>query len=212
MKLKKHGSLIVVSGPSGVGKDTVCKEFLKNNSDIYLSISMTSRDPRGKEEEGKDYFFVSKEEFKKNIKNKSFLEYAKVHDNYYGTPIKTVIDKLNKGIDVLLIIDIQGALKVKKKFKNGIFLFIMPPNMRELKNRLIARGTETKEKVISRFRTAYKEINAISKYNYVVVNDEVKEAAKKIEAIIVAEKCSVNRIEDLELKNKEELIHELMID
>ena len=212
MRLKKHGSLIVVSGPSGVGKDTVCNELLKRNKNIYLSISMTSREPRGKEKEGEDYFFVTKDQFKKNIVKNNFLEYATVHGNYYGTPKKTVLEKLEKGIDVLLIIDIQGALKIKKKYKRGIFIFIMPPNMRELKNRLIARGTETKEKVINRFKTAYKEINAITKYNYVVVNDEIDIAVNKVEAILLAEKCSVSRIDDLELNNKEELIHELIIE
>lgn len=212
MKKKKDGNLIIISGPSGVGKDTICNELLKKNKEIYLSISMTSRGIRGSEVDGKDYYFVSKEEFDKNIKEDNFLEYALVHDQYYGTLKSEVINKLENGIDVVLVIDIVGALKIKESYKDGIFIFIMPPTMKELIKRLINRGTEAKEKIISRFKTAYKEINEVSKYNYVVINDTVEDAVNKIESILIAEKCSVNRIEDLELDNEEELIHELLME
>lgn len=211
MKKKKDGNLIIISGPSGVGKDTICTELLKRNKDISLSISMTSRNIRGNEIEGKDYYFVSKETFIENIGKDNFLEYAIVHDEYYGTLKSEVIDKLKSGIYVVLVIDIVGALKIKESYKDGIFIFIMPPTMKELVSRLINRKTEAKEKIISRFKTAYKEINEVSKYNYVVINDTVNEAVNKIEAILIAEKCSVNRIEDLELDNEEELIHELLM-
>jgi len=212
MRRKKEGSLIVISGPSGVGKDTVCNLLLNRNKDIYLSVSMTSREKRPGEIDGKDYYFKTKEEFLKNIEKDNFLEYAIVHDEYYGTPKNEVMNKLEKGIDVILLIDIQGALKIKEKYNKGIFIFIMPPNMKTLMQRLINRGTETKEKIISRFKTAYKEINEITRYNYVVINDEVINAVEKIEAILIAETCSVERIDDLELDNEEELIHELFND
>jgi guanylate kinase len=211
MKIKKMGSLIIISGPSGVGKDTICKEVLDRNNNLVLSVSMTSREMRNGEVEGKDYYFVSRDEFEKRVKNNEFLEHATVHGEYYGTPKKEVIERLEKGIDVILTIDIQGALNIKEMYKDGIFIFIMPPDMKTLRDRLINRKTESIEKVISRFTTAYKEINEVTKYNYVVVNDILEDAIKKVEAILLASKCSVSRIEDLELDNKEELIHEILI-
>ena len=213
VKKKKVGSLIVLSGPSGAGKGTVCSELLKQVSDLNLSISMTTRDVRGSEVNGVDYYFVSKEEFEKEIENDNFLEYAQVHgDNYYGTPKSKVLECLNRGEDIILEIDIQGALKVKEKMPEGIFIFIMPPTMKELRDRLVKRNTESKDKIIQRFKNAYKEINEITKYNYVVINDEVDVAVEKIKAIILAEKCRVDRIEDFELNNQEELLHELLVD
>ena len=146
-----------------------------------------------------------------NKKNDELLEYAVVHNEYYGTPKEWVINELNKGINVILLIDINGALKIKNIFKEAIFIFIMPPNMKTLIDRLVKMGTETKDKIITRFKASYKEINEITKYNYVVVNDILDEAIKKIEAIFIAEQCSVNRIDDLELDNEEELIHEFLM-
>lgn len=211
VKQKKSGTLIVLSGPSGAGKGTICAELLKQVDFLNLSISMTTRSPRGKEINGEDYYFVTKEEFEKGIEAGNFLEYAKVHgDNYYGTPKDKVLEALDNGEDIILEIDIQGALKVKEKMKEGIFIFIMPPSMRELKDRLVKRNTETKEKIIERFKNAYKEINEVTKYNYIVINDEVSNAVEKVKAIILAEKCRVDRIEDFELNNEEELLHELL--
>ena len=206
-----RGKLIVVSGPSGVGKDTIVSKYLEKNSNTYLSVSCTSRAPREGEVDKKDYYFISKEEFEKRIKEDNFLEYATVHhENYYGTPKDEVEKKLVKGIDVILEIDIQGALKVNNAMPEGIFIFIMPPSMRELKRRLIKRNTETKEQIIDRFKKAYQEINEVNKYNYIVINDDINRAVEKIEAIIKAEKCRVNRIEDFDLNTKEEMIHELL--
>ncbi len=212
MTKNKRGNLIVISGPSGAGKGTICGELLKEDDSLNLSISMTTREKREGEINGKDYYFVTREEFEKNIKKGNFLEYAKVHgDNYYGTPKDLVYQMLDSGKDIILEIDIQGALKVKEQMEEGIFIFIMPPSMKELRDRLVKRNTETKDKIIERFRNAYKEINEITKYNYVVINDEIENAVKKVRAIILAEKCRVDRIEDFDLNNQEELIHELLI-
>lgn len=212
IKQNKRGLLIVVSGPSGAGKDTIINEVLKVNKSIWVSISMTSRNPRGSEEDGKDYFFVTREEFLENIKEGNFLEYAEYNGNYYGTPKHKINEYLEKGIDVILIIEIQGALQIKELIKDALFIFIMPPSMEELKMRLINRGTDSEDKIISRFKTAYQEINEVSKYNYVVVNDEVISARDKVLAIINAEKCRVDRIEEVTLNNNEELLHEGLLD
>ena len=213
IKTKNKGLLIVVSGPSGAGKGTINGELLKRNKNIWMSTSMTTREPRGTEENGKEYFFVSKEEFEERIKNDQFLEYAIVHSGkYYGTPKDKIYYKLDQGIDVILEIDIQGALSIQNKISDALFIFIMPPSMEILKERLTNRGTESEEKVLERFQTAYKEINAYTKYNYVVVNDEVENAVNKVEAIIKAEKCRVDRIEEVFLNNPEETLHESLID
>ena len=213
IKEKPKGLLIVVSGPSGAGKDTICNRVVEDMKDTKISVSMTSREPRGKEVDGVDYFFISKEEFEERIKNDEFLEYAIVHNNqYYGTPKAKLEEDLNKGKNVILVIDIQGALKVKEKVEEALFIFIMPPSMEELKDRLIKRNTETKDKILERFKTAYNEINEFKKYNYVVVNDRVEKAADKVKSIITAEKCRVDRIEDIYLNTKEEFIHEGLID
>ena len=211
LKVNGNGLLIVVSGPSGAGKDTICNKLVNESNNMWISISMTSRNPRGNEVEGKDYFFVTKEEFESKIKDNVFLEYATYNNNYYGTPKDKIEMYLSKGIDVILVIDIQGALNIKKLIPSALFIFIMPPDMETLKRRLINRKTETREKVIDRFKTAYNEINNYKKYNYVVVNDEVDNAVDKVKSIIKAEKCRVDRIEDIYLDNQEEMIHEILI-
>lgn len=212
IKSNKKGMLIVISGPSGCGKDTVVRELMKNNDNIWLSISCTSRQPRDKETNGKDYFFLTREEFEEKIKTNDLLEYAEYAGNYYGTPKSKIKEKLDAGIDVVLIIEIQGALKVKELLPETLFVFILPPSMKELKNRLLGRNTESKEKAIERFKTAYKEINEVTKYNYVIVNDVIETAANKINSIITAERCRVDRIEEVCLNNPEEEIHELLLE
>ena len=212
IKLKKRGLLIVVSGPSGAGKDSVCNLLKEKNNNMWISISCTSREIRKGEEDGINYFYLTREEFENKIKNNDFLEYAIYNNNYYGTPLYKIEENLNKGIDVVLVIEVQGALKVKKIYPDAIFIFILPPSMEELKNRLIKRGTESTEKILERFKTAYKEINEISKYNYVIVNNILDEAVLKMQSIIVAERCRVDRIEETDLSNTEELLHEKLID
>jgi len=210
IKTNNKGLLIVVSGPSGAGKDTICQKLIKENSNIWMSVSMTTRKPRPLEKDGVDYFFVSSEEFENKINDNTFLEYASYNDNYYGTPKDKVEEKLNEGKDVILVIDINGAINIKKIIPSALFIFIMPPDMETLKNRLIGRKTESKDKVVKRFITAYNEVNNYKKYNYVVVNDKVEDAVNKVKSIIQSEKCRVDRIEDIYLGNKEELIHELI--
>lgn len=211
LKNKERGSLIVISGPSGCGKGTIITEYLKKNK-AWLSISCTSRAIRPGDIPNKSYYFLSKEEFEKRIKEGYFLEYALYNGNYYGTPREYIEEKLQNGIDVLLEIEVQGALKIKELLPEAIFIFIMPPNMEELKKRLIKRGTEDKDAVLNRFKAAYKEINTVSDYNYVIVNDDINNAVYKMEAIITALKCQVDRIEHVYLNNPEEEIHEMLMD
>ena len=213
IKVKEKGLLIVVSGPSGCGKSTLNQLLLQKRDNIVMSISDTTRALRGKEINGVDYNFISKEEFEENVKNNKYLEYAKVHsDKYYGTPVDWVEKMLDDGNDVILEIDIEGARQINEKRSDAIFIFIMPPSMAILKQRLISRNTETKEQVVERFKTAYKEINEVAKYNYVIVNNDIDTALNKMNAIITCEKCRVDRIEDVELGNPEEMIHEILMD
>jgi guanylate kinase len=191
-----QGLLIVVSGPSGAGKGTVCRAYLQRHPKAMLSISATTRDPRPGEIDGVNYFFTDQESFQKMIEDGDFLEYAEVYGHYYGTPKKNVRDNLMQGKDTILEIDIQGALAVKDKFEEGVFIFIVPPSMDELKRRIVTRGTETKEEVLKRFSQAYEELNFIKRYNYVIVNDTVENAVAKMEAIVTAEKCRVSRQKD----------------
>ena len=213
VKHKEQGLLIVVSGPSGSGKSSVENLLFERRKNIVMSISDTTRKPRVNEVNGVDYNYISKEEFEKNIKDNKYIEYAKVFNgNYYGTPIEFINKNLKKGIDVLVEIDIEGAKQIKEKRNDAIFIFIMPPSMKELKERLVGRKTESKEQVIERFKTAYKEINEFNKYNYVIVNDDIETAYSKMDAIITSEKCRVDRIEELDVGNTEEMIHEILVD
>jgi guanylate kinase len=212
LKTKKQGLLVVLSGPSGCGKNTIINKVMENNKNIWLSISCTSRAPRGEEKNGVNYYFLSRDEFEQEIANDEFLEYAEYSKNYYGTPKKYIKEHLDKGEDVILEIEIQGALKVKEKIKEAVFIFILPPSMQELKRRLEARKTEDQEKIDMRFKRAYEEINEVSKYNYVVVNDEVDQAASKVQAILDAERCRVDRIEEVYLNTEEERLHEKLLE
>ena len=213
IKEKKSGQVIVISSPSGGGKGSIIDGLLKNDSTTrWLSVSTTTRPKRANDIPGVTYNFVTKEEFEEKIKNDYFIEYTTYANNYYGTPKEFIKEKLDKGIDVILEIEIEGAANIKKIIPEAIFIFIMPPSLKTLIKRLKNRNTDSKEKIIERFHTAYKEINDVTKYNYVVVNDKLEAAIEKVEAIIKAEKCRVDRIEEVYLDTKEEEIHELLME
>ena len=212
LKTKEKGTLIVLSGPSGCGKASVVERLREYNDNFWVSISCTSRKPRIGEEDGITYYFISEEEFKEKIDNDELIEYNYYNGNYYGTPKGHIEMYLKEGTDVILEVDVNGALAIKHKLPEAIFIFLMPPSMKELVRRLKKRGTESIDKILSRFKDAYKEINEVTKYNYVVVNDELDTAARKVNSIIEAQKCSVDRIEEVFLNNPEEEIHELLID
>lgn len=190
------GLLIVLSGPSGTGKGTVCKALLKKRKDISLSVSCTTRTPRPGETDGVSYFFKSREEFESLIKQNEFLEYADVFSNYYGTPKSFVDAEIEQGKDVLLEIDVQGALKVKAAYPQGVYIFLVPPSMEELDNRIRSRGTETAEQIEARLGKASAEMKLMRKYDYRIVNENVDDVVCRIEAIMTAEKLRVFRYED----------------
>lgn len=195
---RKEGILLVISGPSGAGKGTVCRALLELEPDISYSVSVTSRPPRPGEKEGVHYFFVSREKFEKMVSEGQMLEWAEVYGNYYGTPREPVLESLKSGRDILLEIDVQGALQVKEKFPAAVLVFILPPSMRDLEMRLKHRATDAEEEISKRLRWAEQEIRKISLYDYLVVNDTVERAVSKVRCILTAERCRP-RLYDLEL-------------
>ncbi|SET84429.1 guanylate kinase [Salinibacillus kushneri] len=192
--IDKKGILFILSGPSGVGKGTVRKALFDQATDLQYSISVTTRKPRNGEKHGVDYFFHEKEEVEKMIEQNKLLEWAEYVGNYYGTPREYVEETLDSGKDVFLEIEVQGALQVKDNFPEGVFIFLFPPSLEELKNRIINRGTESEDLVRNRLLAAKEEIEMMEAYDYVVVNDEVNHAVEKINSIVQAEHCNRERI------------------
>lgn len=194
--MQEKGLLIVLSGPSGVGKGTVRKElFSQPDTAFEYSVSATTRLPREGEVNGIDYFFKSREEFEEMIKQDQLLEYAEFVGNYYGTPVEYVRETLDAGKDVFLEIEVQGASQVRSKFPEGLFIFLAPPSLSELENRIVTRGTETVDIIKGRMRAAREEIEMMELYDYVVENDHVENAAERVKAIVVAEHCRRERVQ-----------------
>ncbi|PIW68481.1 MAG: guanylate kinase [Candidatus Omnitrophica bacterium CG12_big_fil_rev_8_21_14_0_65_42_8] len=192
--MKKQGILFIISAPSGSGKTTLCARLVELVDSLYRSISMTTRAPRSGEKDGVDYIFIEKQEFIKRQKKNEFLEWAKVFGEYYGTPKKHITHMLKRGSDVLLSIDVQGAMKIKRLKLDAVYIFILPPSIAMLKERLINRSTDSKKAIRERLNVSRKEISCSQKYDYVVVNNRLEPALDNLRAIIVAERCRVKRI------------------
>jgi len=203
--MQKKGILIVVSGFSGAGKGTLMKKLLKNYDNYALSISATTREPRVGEADGREYFFKTREEFEKMIAQEELIEYAKYVNNYYGTPQAYVEEQLASGKDVILEIEMQGALKVKEKFPETLLLFVTPPSADILRERLIGRGTETMEEIESRMRRAVEEAEEMEAYDYLIINDDLDTCVKEMHDIICSEHRRAFRNVTLIDQMKEEL-------
>ena len=205
--MKEKGILIVVSGFSGSGKGTIMKEMMRQYDNYALSISATTRNPRPGEEDGREYFFKTVEEFEKMIAKDELIEYARYVDNYYGTPRAYVEEQLDAGKDVILEIEIQGALKVKEKFPETLVLFVTPPTAKELRNRLVGRGTETMDVIDFRMNRAKEEAEGMDQYDYLIINDTLEECVEQMHSVIQAEhlRCSrnTNFIEKIQKELKE---------
>lgn len=202
--MKNKGLLIVVSGPSGVGKGTVVKELIKQSENMHLSVSATTREKRPGEEHGVNYYYMTVDEFEKLKKEDGFLENAVFCDNYYGTPKRAVLDKIESGIDVVLEIEVKGAMQVRSKYPEGVYVLLVPPSMQELEDRLRGRQTEDDETIKKRLAKAKEEMGHFDRYNYVVVNDEVEKATENLKAVIKAEKLRIER--NIEIFKESELI------
>ena len=195
--MAKRGMLLTISGPTGAKKDKVIKALLEKDDNLVLSKSFTTREKKDDEVEGEEYDYIDKKEFLKRVQQGFFLEWAEIYDNYYGTPKHQVEKLLKQGKNVILKVDIKGALQIKEKIEDAILIFILPPSIEELKETILnSSKVETPEMLIRKFNSAYPEINSISKYNYGVVNDDIDAAVEKIEKIISAEECRVDRIKD----------------
>lgn len=193
MKKTARGFLFIVSGPSGVGKGTIRQELLGRYGDLDYSVSATTRKPRPGEVHGKDYFFVSQEEFQELLRNDALLEWAKVYDHFYGTPEQYVENLLAAGKDCILEIDVQGALQVKRKKPESILIFIAPPSKEELVRRITCRGTESRDEIEKRMKKVEGETQHLCEYNYRVVNEDLETAVESIRSIIIAERCRVDQ-------------------
>lgn len=183
------GTFFIVSGPSGVGKGTILERVIGDDSNIRFSVSATTRSPRPGEVEGVHYFFVDRKKFQEMIQGEELLEWAKVHNEYYGTLRKFVNDTLSSGFDLILDIDVQGALQLIDRNEEGVYIFIAPPSMEELKRRLKGRGTESDTQILQRLKVAAWEMSYIQRYQYVIINDEISQGCEKLKAIITAERC-----------------------
>lgn len=189
--MKKKGIIFVISAPSGTGKSTICKSLFKRVSNLKFSVSCTTRKPRPGEKNGREYYFISEPEFKRRIKHKEFAEWARVHGGYYGTPKSYLEKSIRSGKDILLDIDVVGAMSIKKHFPEAVMIFIKPPTFTELKRRIMSRGTETPRSLRIRLSNAKKEMKYEKKYEHIIVNDKVAEAVKELEAVVNCHRSAV---------------------
>ncbi|MBN2396238.1 MAG: guanylate kinase [Candidatus Atribacteria bacterium] len=192
---KRKGCLFVISGPSGVGKGTLRERLFQCIPDLKYSVSVTSRKPRESEVEGKDYYFVDEEKFKKYIKENKFAEWALVYGEYKGTLLKTIQESTDRGKDLVLEIDVQGAMQIKKKFPDGVFIFIAPPSWEKLEYRLRNRKTEGEKELQKRLNEAHDEMKYVQHYNYLIINHHLEKALKELAAIIISERCKISQDE-----------------
>ncbi|MCR4663675.1 MAG: guanylate kinase [Endomicrobiaceae bacterium] len=191
--MKKKGMIIIVSAPSGAGKTSICDALIESDKNIVYSVSTTTREPRKGEKNGREYYFVSDDEFKKMVKKNMFVEWATVHNHFYGTSKKVLEQTVNKGKDILLDIDVQGAVKIKKQYKDALMIFITTPSLKILKERLIKRNKDSLEVIKTRIENAKKELTYLPKYDYLILNDKLDESIEKAKAIICAERLSIKR-------------------
>ncbi|MBR3654192.1 MAG: guanylate kinase [Elusimicrobia bacterium] len=191
--MKKKGMIIIVSAPSGAGKTSICDALIKSDKNIVYSVSTTTRKPRKGERNGREYFFVDDKTFKTMVKKNLFVEWAKVHDHFYGTSKKVLEQTINKGKDILLDIDVQGAVKIKKQYKDALMIFITTPTLKILKERLIKRNKDSMDVIKTRLENAKKELTYLPKYDYLILNDKLDESIEKAKSVICAERLSIKR-------------------
>ncbi len=203
-----QGTLIVFSGPSGVGKGSICKRLREMNPNAIISVSATTRQPREGEVDGKDYFFIDRQDFEKQIEKNEFLEYSYHFGNYYGTPRKVVEDSLKEGKDVILEIETNGGALIREQGENAIFVFVLPPNLKELRSRIEKRGTENEEEIMNRLKRAVKELDYINLYDYCIINDNIDEAAEKLNMILHSARLKPWKYKALLDNIKNDLEHE----
>lgn len=192
---ERRGILYIISAPSGAGKTTLCKQIVASVSGLWHSVSFTTRKPRPGEEHGREYFFIEEKVFHDMVARNEFLEYAHVYSNWYGTPWKPLMDKMERGIDVLLEIDVQGALQMKKKFGDAVYIFILPPSMDVLRARLQGRGSDSHEEIVRRLQRVQEEVWCFREYYYIVRNDDLTQSLHELQSIFIAERLKTKRMD-----------------
>ncbi len=192
---ERRGILFIISAPSGAGKTTLCKQLASSIPELWHSVSYTTRKPRAGEEGGREYYFVDETTFQNMVARNEFLEYAHVYGNWYGTPRKALMDKMEQGIDVLLEIDVQGALQIKKKFEDGVYIFILPPSLDALRARLQGRASDSQEEIIRRLQRVKEEVWSFREYYYIVRNDDITQSLRELQSIFLAERLKTKRLD-----------------
>jgi len=192
---ERRGILFIISAPSGTGKTTLCKQIATSVSGLWHSVSYTTRKPRPGEESGREYFFIEEKQFQAMVARNEFMEYAHIYGNWYGTPRKALMDNMGKGIDVLLEIDVQGALQIKKKFEDAVYIFLLPPSMDVLRTRLQDRASDSQEEIHRRLQKVKEEVWSFREYYYIVRNDELAQSLNELQSIFIAERLKTKRLD-----------------